>query len=424
MSYLSDYILYNSGTECPDEYLRWAALSLLGAIAGGKVWVEHGDRFRFHPNLFVCLVGDPASGKNTAMSCNKDVMVEHFPHLHVSASIQSREDIADIMASDGCCKTWKDVKGEYGLAGAIYEYRPFYILNNELASFLSVDKGKTVEFLVDVFDSKYFGTGFKGQRRENPNAKQWFANPHLSLIAGAVPTWFMHNLKLDLFSGGLGSRLIIVNSKSTKVIDDPRRPPGAKEALARVISHLKQVESEDFYGRVRRTPDAMNWFKDWYHKHKQNRPEDPILGQFHGRKHVQLLKVALGLHMSEPGFQADMKTEKLEGALALVDGLEKDVLRLTSGVGKNELAGCAALIMATLTQSLGQRITRPKLEALHYRDFPNGVRGLEEVLVHLQTIGQIVITNSDPSSTNNRTHIIWTMAGIEMEKKRRNGEIK
>jgi len=345
MSYLKNYLYYGSGHECPESFQLWSALSLIGAVVGRKVWVKHGDYFTIYPNIYVCLVGTAGSGKSTARSTAKTIFVKAFPTHMVSASIQSREDIAQQMASEDCAKYWKDLKGEYGDIEKIYEYRPFYIVANELASFLSVDKGKMVEFLVDIYDENYFSTGFKGQRKANPEAKQWFENPYVSMIACAVPKWFMSNLKLDLFDGGLGRRLFIVYDEKSKLVDDPKMPEGGDKALQAVIDHLLKLGSESFYGEIKRNAAAMAWWKKWYHDPKRFNREDPILMQFHETKAVQLLKVASLLCLSEDPPNMTMDEGHLEAAKVMIDRLEPNVLKLTSGIGRNEIAGVGAEVL-------------------------------------------------------------------------------
>jgi len=100
MSYLSDYLHYYSGTEVPEEYCYWSGLSILGHLLGRKCWVAHGDYFKFTGALYVALVGEAGSGKNTGLSVNKKIMLRHFPDYLISASIQSREDIAWQMGED------------------------------------------------------------------------------------------------------------------------------------------------------------------------------------------------------------------------------------------------------------------------------------------------------------------------------------
>ena len=384
MSYLGDYIHYASGTECPEDYLYWSGLSILGHVMGNKVWITHGDHFRFHPNLYICLVGDAGSGKNTALGLPIEIMLEHFTNHMLSASIQSREDIADLMSSEDCCHTWKDDEGWLGTP-RIREYRPFYVINNELASFLSVDKMKMVEFLTEVYDGKRFSTGFKGQRRDDPTRQQWFDNPHLSLIAGAVPTWFMASLKLDLFSGGLGRRMIIVHTNRTKVVPDPRRPPGADEALRRVVSHLKAASL--YKGPLVRTPDAMKWWTEWYEKNRNRVPEDPILNQFHQTKHMQLLKIACVLRMTEYPFKRTVEADHLQMALHLLEKLEPAIVKLTCGIGRNELAGVAAELLNTLSVAGGVMLEK-KLQGNFFRHLRPPE--FEEVLGHLSKTDQIV----------------------------------
>jgi hypothetical protein len=346
MAYLNDYIYYSSGNETPEEYLAWGGLSILGHILGRKVSIKHGDYFNFHPNLLVCLVGEAGSGKNTALSVNMDIMHEQFQSHLVSASIQSREDVTYQMADDvTCLRTYTKPDGTVG------DYRPFYILNNELASFLSVDKLKMVEFLTDVYDGKRFGTGFKKERIENPLRKQWFNRPHLSLIAGAVPSWFMSSLKMDLFSGGLGRRMIIVNAVRTKIIDSPMKPVGADAALGRVIDHLK--EAEKFVGDLSLGKDGPIWWKEWYHKHRKEQPTDPIIYQFHQTMSMQVLKIACLLKCTESLDHGPVTADHLAAAEMLFKRGLPAIERLTSGIGRNELAGIGAQLLDFLNRTDG-----------------------------------------------------------------------
>lgn len=405
MPFLKDYVYYSSGTEVPEAYTWWAGLSLLGHLLGNKVSIVHGDYFRFHPNLYVCLVGNAGSGKNTGLSVNIEIMLKYFPELMMSASIQSREDVAKLMASDECARVWQDKAGETN------DYRPFYILNNELASFLSVDRIKMTEFLVEVYDGKHFSTGFKKDRE--PGNKQWFRNPHVSLIAGAVPTWFMSNLKLDLFSGGLGRRMIIVYSNRTKVVPIPTKPPGHEAAMSRVIEHLQKAYY--FNGTLRLATDATKWWVEWYTKNRNNPPEDPILSQFHETKHMQVLKLATLLRLAESFDDLSVGADHLEGAVALLEDLEPSIVKLTSGVGRNELAGVGAEIMSLL-DAAGGWMTEKKLQATCYRLVPNGLRGLTELLQHLQKTEQIVAA-APPDGPMVGRIIIFTKARFEQYEK-------
>lgn len=380
-SYLGDYIYYSSGNETPTEYLTWGGLSILGHILGRKVNIAHGGYFNFHPNLLVCLVGEAGSGKNTALSVNMDIMADHFPKHLISASIQSREDITYQMGDDLTGVLYYTPEGL-----PIQSFRPFYILNNELASFLSVDKLKMVEFLTEIFDGKRFGTGFKKDRQENPKRQQWFSNPHLSLIAGAVPSWFMNSLKMDLFSGGLGRRMIIVNAVRDKIIPFPKKPAGADEALSRAVLHLK--EAEKFQATITLGADACKWWESWYIAHRKQSPTDPIVYQFHQTMHMQILKLALLAYCTEKLEPGQITGDHLEFGKVLFSSLIPSVQRLTAGIGRNELAGVGAQLIDMLDRTGGMATEIQVKKAFHR--YAN-TREFQDIIEHYKGTGELTV---------------------------------
>jgi hypothetical protein len=399
MSYLSDLIHYSSGNECPQSFVQWSALSLLGHVAGRKLWTMHGDYFQVFPNIYACMVGTAGSGKSTAKNIAKSIVTKEFPDFMVSASIQSREDIADQMASDACSKIWRDNGGKYLLKipRKNYEYRPFYIISNELNSLLSVDKNNMVGFLVDIYDENGFSTGFKGQRRDNPERKQFFDNPYVSMLACATPKWFMGNLKFDLFEGGLGRRLIIVYDEKTKLIEEPNVPPGGLEAFARAVQHLRNVSR--FYGEVKKTPEAKAFWRHWYHDKKRVNREDPILMQFHETKPIQVLKVALLLVLCERPLTLKMGAEHLQMAVHLLDELEPKILQLTSGIGRNELAGVGAQMLEYL-ERMGGVVSEIMLKKF-FRRYLNNPEFID-VIKHFEDTEQIVLTGMTENGLTRR----------------------
>lgn len=389
MSYLSDFVFYASGTEAPETYLWWAGLSLLGHILGRKVWVRHGDYFDIPLNVYAVLVGTAGTGKNTGMSVNIRIMNKYFPEMLMSASVQSREDVSYLMASELGVVCWKDEVGYYGKAGDILDYRPFYILNDELLNFLSVDKAKMTGFLVEVFDGQKFATGFKGDRKENPKAPQWFRFPHVSLLAGAVPDWFMSTLKIDLFSGGLGRRLFIVSDKRTKVIPIPVKPVGADAALERAVEFLQKARWA--HGVMTLDDRAVKWWIEWYTRKRNKPPEDIILAQFHETRHIQTLKLAGLLTKSENLDAKTISPEALEGADILIENLQEPITKLTSGVGRNELAGVGAEIEMAVAAAGVRGVAKKRILATFFRQIPGGIRALDmEVLPFLQKTDKII----------------------------------
>jgi hypothetical protein len=347
MSYLQNYLHFTGGTECPRPYRIWSALSLLGSILGRKVWVNHG-RFQILPSLYVCLVGDAGSGKSTAKNDAKKLLTHTFPDYPTSASFQSHQDIIDLMCN-AQPTVWEERLENEEIK--IHGYTPFYIICNEFSSLLSTDKKGMVEFLVDIYDENEFSTGFKGQRMLNPEKKQRLDNPFVSVLACAVPKWFMGNLKLDLFDGGLGRRLVIVYCQKNEVVPNPIIDKSQEGSRAAVVEHLK--EAVKVQGEIVRTPEAMKWWETNYRTWRSKVIDDPILAQFYQTRPVHVLKVATGLAMCERPFKMVIEPDHLDAASKLFEGLEPDILRLTAGIGRNELAGVGAQLIDFLTRMGG-----------------------------------------------------------------------
>lgn len=364
MSFLKNYLYYGSGHDCPEPFMIWSALSLVGALAGRKIWTTHGTYFTIYPNIYVTMVGTPGSGKSTAMSQAEDIFVKYFPNYMISESIQSREHILKVMTNDECIKTWKDEQGFVGDKGNIYSYRPFYAIVDEMENFVSVDQKNMVGMLVGIYSRNSFGTGFKN----DTNTKQRIDKPYFSLLGCTTPEWMMSSLRASLFVGGLGRRMIIVHCKKEKESANPTKPPGADEALIKAVQHLQEIEA--FYGPMKKTEAAEKYWLSWFNNPKRKNKEDPILIQFHETKPIQVLKIAMLLALCEAPLKHEIDAPHLEMAVHLLDSLEKDVVRLTSGIGRNELAGVGSQIIEFLerTQGLASEVSLKKYFNRYMRD--------------------------------------------------------
>jgi hypothetical protein len=244
-----------------------------------------------------------------------------------------------------------------------------------------------VEFLTEVFDGEDFSTGFKKDRQLDPTRRQWFSDPHVSLLAGAVPSFFMDTLKMDLFSRGLGRRMIIVNATRTKCIPNPTFPTGAEAALARAIEHLKKAEK--FTGAIRLDPDASKWWDNWYKKHRDNRPIDPILSQFWVTEPMQVLKVALDLNMCEFPFKTEMEVQHLQAAEVLLEKLKPEIVRLTSGIGRNELAGVGSQLLDFIERTGGMQTETNVLK--YFRRYASSPEFAEICNSYIKT-GELIVS--------------------------------
>jgi hypothetical protein len=191
---------------------------------------------------------------------------------------------------------------------------------------------------------------------------------------------------MDLFSRGLGRRMIIVHATRTKCIPNPKFPEGAEAALLRAIEHLKKAER--YTGEIKLDPEAAKWWAEWYIKHRNSRPLDPILSQFWVTEPMQVLKVALCLHMCEFPFKTHMDVGCLTAAEHLLTKLKPEIVRLTSGIGRNELAGVGTQIIDFLERTGGMQTEIKMRKYFHrYLNMPE----FTELENHYIATGQIIV---------------------------------
>ncbi len=67
------YFSFIRDTEPPLHYHRWCLLSSIGALLARQVYINHGH-FKIYPNLYVTLLGEPASRKSTAIKLVKKLI--------------------------------------------------------------------------------------------------------------------------------------------------------------------------------------------------------------------------------------------------------------------------------------------------------------------------------------------------------------
>jgi hypothetical protein len=387
MGYLADYHHYNRGNECPESFLTWSALTMLSTVISRKVWYSR-DYFDVYPNIYVCLVGDPGSGKGFALSQVRTIIGKEHPTIPMSASVTSREDAGKFMGSVDGTRTFQDS------AGTIHEYHPFFFPVSELENLLSVDLEKMTAFLVDIYDASFFSMSFKRDEK-----KDLIPNPCATMLANTNPKWIMSTLKMNLFEGGLGRRLILVTGERKAYIAEQKIPTGGLDAWVRVQAHLKDVEK--IIGGMPMNQEARAWWIKWYEDPSWRKTDDPILRQFFSRLEIILLKMSMlfSLERYPPTLEIDLPS--ILAAWELLKRLEPGVKQLSLGVGRNEMAAVTVQFIDAL-RALGGVEMEKRLRAMFFRDCKMQGREFDGMLEHLTKTEQIVILgpgNFDPNKT-------------------------
>ena len=369
-SFLADYLLYNSGNECQTNYHVWSAISAVAVQLCRRVWVPF-EYFDIYPNLFITLVGVQGNRKSTAKDIARDLVVDCFPDLLLSAAVMSREAICKLLGSEAAIRAYRDH------TGTLVEHRPFAMFLNELKNFISIDPQRMVDFLTDIYDRKFFDVGTKNQ------GSDIIPNPCINLLACETPEWIADRMKDKLIAGGFSRRMVYVyETGERRRIPFPTIPPGGRDAWVRVAETLKRLQT--YCGPFAWTPEAIDWYSNWYLRLRAR--SAPVISAFYQSKQVQMLKVAMGLQLADRGTLI-LERHSLEAAAALIDTIEPGIQEIGLSVGRNELLGATRDVFSTIRFN-GGILPEKRLRALMQTNMTP--QEIDTTLRHLVSTDQLV----------------------------------
>lgn len=393
MSFLKSYRDYTSGNEAHPTYHTFAALIALSTIIGRRVWIDQGI-FTIVPNLYVVLVGPSGNRKTTAMTPAKHLIREL--KLPFSAESVTKEKLV------------LDVKDtERLIAGLPPEYKKFEMyapmtcIVTELSEFLGGGGLGMINFLVTIYDQDYYDIRTKNKGDTS------ITGPYLCLLACTTPDWITIYLKQDIISGGFSRRAIFVY-ESTKgaPIPRPTMTPLMLTAWQEMLSYaheLMKVKGPMIWG-----PGLTEFYDTWYIRNQASVPSNPMLLGYFESKHIQALKIATLVSLSE-GFDRVIKIAHFQFALDLLGLAEANMGRVFAGMGRNELHPVANKVLDMLSKqptvdyqvagiSRALRcLPEKQLRAIFFHEV--GTQDFDQILNHLISTGKLErLSLTDPVS--------------------------
>jgi len=250
--FLSLYLQYSAGTECPTLFHRWSAITCLGAYVGRDIYFRQGH-FKIHANLYTMLVGDAGTKKSTSIKmaarllrlagydkfAAKKTRQEKF--LLDMAERAAGEDTLDANILDQ--NLWGDDVSKGDIAETLVaadEFNNFIGVGN--AEFMSI-LGELWDWGDEVFDYKL------------KNSKSIYLNqPTVSILGGNTATGMSMCFPPDSIGQGFFSRILLVHAEPTgeKRTWMPLEDTDLQESL---ISKLQTIR-EYMHGEITLTPES------------------------------------------------------------------------------------------------------------------------------------------------------------------------
>ena len=327
--FISDYLDYNSGNECPQFYHLWSAFSLLAVAAGRSISIRLGGADGYGelvipPELQICLVGLQGSRKTFAKDVAMNIAMECL-NVPLAASVDTARGITKVLSSDDCLRVYTDH------TGTLIEYRPLFLAIDELKNFLSADPIRLVDLFVGIYGRRIY------KHHTAHHGSDEIINPCVNILACATTEYIVDQLRERILSGGLARRMLFVCSHEQVVRKgDPKIPQGGREKLERAKKHLAHI-SEKVCGEFRwQSEEEFHQYIRWYEVART--VEDPLMQGFENSKHIQAYKLAMLLALAEYDIKLVITWEKFQRALRYIAEIEPGMQKLFLGAGRNVLA--------------------------------------------------------------------------------------
>jgi len=287
--FISSYLDYSKGTECPTFFHRWAAITCLGAYLGRDVYFRQGH-FRMHPNLFVMLVGDAGTKKSTAIKMAARLMKLAGYNKFAAKKTRQEKFLLDMAEeAEGSNIDTGDNILEQNLWGETafdaVSIAESFIAADEFNNFIGQGNTDFMSILGDLWD-----WGEEVYDYKLKNSKSVYLNrPTVSILGGNTPTGVNMLFPADAIGQGFFSRLIFVQAESTGVKRTWMPLPDAalEEHLIKELQQIKEAMQGEL--KLSKAADAM--LHKIYHTWKP--VADPRFSSYSNRRFPILLKLLI-----------------------------------------------------------------------------------------------------------------------------------
>lgn len=395
---LDRWRIYCDNLFTPAVWIDLGWLFTCAAALERRVWFGQLAEKPLFPNLYVVLVGPPATGKGLILDCIEKFLKHHKRKVtaeELEKSIEKGEDLYaishgpnDITYERLCFRmssaikriTYKEIIDGKSVT-KFYTQSPMVFTLAELDSLFKKDAPKVPKFLLEAYDCKDYDYETKHQGQDK------IKSACLSFAAGCTPESISEATKFKIFTDGFVSRTIFAFEKR------PRKNPYWLEELTpdqvrvkeHLLTHIGRLTQ--LFGQIQVDSAARAWMAEWY-KSKMDEVGNcpsPKMQQFYSRLRVHSMKFAAAFHFAE-STDLYVPLSCFEKSVALLDYLANQMKWGFSMAGRNELHP-VTISVGKFINSASAPVSRAELMGEFASDIT--IKELEDILTQLLMTNRI-----------------------------------
>jgi Protein of unknown function (DUF3987) len=328
--WIRSYLEYTQHTEAPEHMRFWCGVSAVAGALRRKIWIDEGF-FRWHCNMYICLVGPPGVVSKTTTAGTAMHLLRQVPDVVFGP---------DIVTWQALVGSFTDSYQAIEYPGGVVEMSALTLESGEFGNLLNPQDKEMVDLLVTLWDGKQ-GTFSKITKSSGTDH---VVNPWINLLACTTPSWIQGNFPEYMIGGGFTSRMLFVYAgQKAKLVAYPSRHVSAFQSSLEqdLVSDL--VKISQLCGPYKLTQAALEWGEAWYQQlHTQrplNLPAEEFAGYFARKQtHAHKLALVLAACQSDEPLVTD---EHLGIAVQMLTDLEPDMKFVFSRIGKASTSSAA-----------------------------------------------------------------------------------
>lgn len=243
-----------------------------------RLWITSYEQ-SFYPNLYVFLVGPPASGKTVALIEARKLW-KLVPDLHISPTSMTGASLAD-----GLDAAKRRIVQPNKLP-AYFEFNSLIIASPELSTLMPGYDGELMNRLTDIYDC-----GPYEETRRTAKTTITIQNSQLNLLAATTPGFLSDLMPQGAWDQGFISRVIMIFSSERIIKPLFQIRPSTLKLYNDLLADLKTLST--VVGEFKWEPAAATAMETWHAAGGPPAPEHPKLQHYTSRRTGHLLKLCM-----------------------------------------------------------------------------------------------------------------------------------
>lgn len=278
-SWLSSFVKWTDAKPSPEIFRRWAGISTLAGVLERRVWVQTYGEMVLYPNIFVFLVGHPASGKSVALNDTR-MLWKTLPDLHVSPTSMTAASLGDDLAA-----AQRKIVRPASIPPYV-DYNSLLIASPELGVLMPGYDGELMIKLTDLWNC-----GVYEESRRTRKEKLVIPRSQLNMIAATTPSYLNNLLPPGAWDQGFISRVIMVFSAESihkTLFENIAENESLRGDLVSDLTEIGQL-----FGKMNWTAEAAKAIVSWDNAGNEPIPNHPRLQHYNSRRTEHLLKLCM-----------------------------------------------------------------------------------------------------------------------------------